>query len=323
MPELPEVQTTVNGLNSTVRGLRIEGAWTNYDSKFHKGKDSIKDPTYFRHFKKEVTGARITRADRVAKNILIRIENGSRVAMKKSVILIHMKMTGHLMYGRYVFDPKAGNAGKTGDAGGWKPAADERPSLHDPYNRFIHFVISLSNKKQIVLSDTRKFAKVTLIPEGELNRSAHLFGIGPDPTQKSFTSEAFKERLLTRPTGRIKNVLMDQTVIAGVGNIYSDEALWRAGIHPEERVHNVPERLLKKLYPALRAVLAKGIDFGGDSMSDYRNIRGERGKFQEHHNVYQKKGEKCSKPGCKGTIIRKVVGGRSAHFCDTHQKLLV
>lgn len=312
MPELPEVQTTVNGLNASIRGLKILDVWTDYNSSFHHGKDSIKDPAYFTRFKKAVTGAKVERVDRIAKNILVRIAKGG----EKSVILIHMKMTGHIMIGRYEFDKKAARDP-------WRPAPDASPALRDPYNRFIHLVFTLSNKKQLVLSDMRKFAKVTLIPETELERTVHLFGIGPDPLKKEFTFEAFKERLERRPTGRIKNVLMDQTVIAGVGNIYSDEALWRTGLHPEERVMNIPDSYLKKLYPALLAVLRKGIDFGGDSMSDYRNIDGERGKFQEHHNVYRKTEQKCSKPGCKGTIIRKVVGGRSAHFCDIHQKLLV
>lgn len=316
MPELPEVQTTVDGLNKSIRGLSITDVWTDYDSAFHRGKDSIKDPTYFKHFRKNVVGARISRVDRVAKNILIRIEKNSKKGTVKSVILIHMKMTGHLLYGGYNIYV----IGRNKHA--WKPALNERASLSNPYNRFIHFVISFSNKKHLVLCDARKFAKVTLIAEKDMAKTIHLIGIGPDPLTKTFSFDVFKVRLNRRPTGRIKQVLMDQTVIAGVGNIYSDEALWRADLHPETRVKNIPDSYLRRLYTALLKVLAKGIDFGGDSMSDYRNIHGERGKFQEHHNVYQKKGEKCTKPGCRGIIVRKIVGGRSAHFCDTHQKLL-
>ncbi|HEX7724420.1 MAG TPA: bifunctional DNA-formamidopyrimidine glycosylase/DNA-(apurinic or apyrimidinic site) lyase [Candidatus Paceibacterota bacterium] len=313
MPELPEVQTTVNGLNARITGLTIRDVWTDYNSSFHKGKDSIKDPAYFSHFKSAVEGARIVRVDRIAKNILVRIEKDGH----RSVILIHMKMTGHIMFGRYEFDSAA-----VRDP--WKPAADASAALHDPFNRFIHLVFSFEKSdKQLILSDMRKFAKVTLITEAEIAESTHLADIGPDPLTKEFTYDVFKTRIMRRPTGRIKNVLMDQSVIAGVGNIYSDEALWRAGIHPEEQPKNIPEPLMKKLYPALIAVLKSGIDFGGDSMSDYRNIDGERGEFQEHHKVYRKKGLPCAKPGCTGTIIRKVVGGRSAHFCDTHQKLLI
>jgi formamidopyrimidine-DNA glycosylase len=312
MPELPEVQTTASGLGRRVRGLKITRVWTDYGSSFHKGKDSIKDPPYFRYFRKKVSGAKIVNVDRKAKNILIHIEKGR----EKSVILVHMKMTGHFMYGRYVFK-------KDGKKGLWAPAPGESPSLRDPFNRFIHFVMVLSNKKHVVLSDMRKFAKVTLIWEQDLDKTVHLESIGPDPLEKSFDLEAFKARLARKPGGRIKQVLMDQSVIAGVGNIYSDEALWRAGLNPEERVKNIPDPLLKKLYSATRAVLEKGIDFGGDSMSDYRNIDGERGRFQEHHRAYQRTGEKCGKPGCKGIIVRKVIGGRSAHFCSRHQRLLI
>jgi formamidopyrimidine-DNA glycosylase len=312
MPELPEVQTTVNGLNANIRGLSITDVWTDYNSAFHTSKDSIKDPVYFRNFKKKIIGRKIANVTRRAKNILIGLDNGD-------VILIHMKMTGHIMCGRYIFE-----ASKKRDP--WTPALDERESLSDPFNRFIHFVLTFSNGKNMVLSDMRKFAKVTLIDQAHLkeglNQSLHLADIGPDPLAPNFSFSVFAERLNRRPTGRIKNVLMDQSIIAGVGNIYSDEALWRVGINPEEPVKNIPENLMKELFRATLTVLKKGIDFGGDSMSDYRNVDGERGKFQEQHNAYRKTKQKCSKPGCDGIILRKIVGGRSAHFCSAHQKLL-
>ena len=111
-------------------------------------------------------------------------------------------------------------------------------------------------------------------------------------------------------------------VIAGVGNIYSDEALWLSDIHPEEKVKDIPDNKLKKLHKAILDVLKKGIDFGGDSMSDYRNILGERGTFQGQHNAYRKTGSPCKKKGCNGEIIRKVVNARSAHFCSVHQQLI-
>ena len=292
MPELPEVQTTVNGLNRHIRGLRIVDVWTDYNSLFQKGKDSIKDPPYFKYFKKKVVGKKVKSASRLAKNVLIGLDNGD-------IILIHMKMTGHLMYGNY--------------------------DRSDPFNRFIHLVFTFNNGKTLELSDMRKFAKITLIPRSDLGKnlekSLHLANIGPDPLARNFTFSLFKERLGRKPNGRIKNVLMDQGVIAGVGNIYSDEALWRTGLNPEERVKNIPDSLLKKLYNDLKVVLKEGIDFGGDSMSDYRNIDGKKGKFQKQHRAYRKTGQKCSKPGCKGIILRKVVGGRSAHFCSVHQKL--
>ena len=106
-----------------------------------------------------------------------------------------------------------------------------------------------------------------------------------------------------------------------IGNIYSDEMLWLAGIHPEEKVADIPSSKMKLLFAGMKEVLAKGIDFGGDSMSDYRDINGKKGNFQHHHNAYRRKGEACGKRGCKGVILRKVVAGRSSHYCSIHQKL--
>jgi formamidopyrimidine-DNA glycosylase len=138
---------------------------------------------------------------------------------------------------------------------------------------------------------------------------------------KNFYFPEFKDRLLLKPHWKIKTVLMDQSIIAGIGNIYSDEMLWSASIHPESKPGKIPKIYLQKLYNEMRKILTKGINFGGDSMSDYRNIYGERGNFQEHHNVYQKKNTECVKKNCQGVIIRKVINGRSAHFCNKHQKL--
>jgi formamidopyrimidine-DNA glycosylase len=308
MPELPEVQTTVNGINKHVRGLTVLDVWTSYNSAHHAGKDNIKDPAFFALFRKMVRGATILEAKRRAKNILIRLSN-------RHTIIIHMKMTGHVLYGEY--KKTKGKDGKTE----WT-AMDKGPLRDDPFNRHIRLVFTLSNGKHLALSDLRKFAKVTYSKDDDLDVSEHISKSGPEPLEDSFDLQAFSKRLHARPAGRVKTVLMDHTVIAGIGNIYSDEILWRAGVHPLEKIKNIPSSRLKIMFLAMKETLNKGIDFGGDSMSDYRNILGESGKFQEKHNAYRRTGKKCTKPGCKGTITRLKVGGRSAHFCDTHQKLI-
>ena len=287
MPELPEVQTTVSGLDKVLRNLTIKDVWTDYNSPYFYESDNIKDPKYFKYFKKRIIGLKILNVTRRAKNVLINLSNNY-------TILIHMKMTGHIMYGDY---------NKT-----------------DPYNRFIHMIITLSNGKTMELCDTRKFAKITLIETNKMNESIHLKDIGPEPLEESFTFERFKERLYIKSKTKIKLVLLDQEIIAGIGNIYSDESLWRSSIHPETLVNKISDRKLKDLYKAIRITLLKGIDFGGDSMSDYRNIHGERGKFQEEHKAYRKTGTKCSKQNCKGKIIRIIVGTRSTHLCNIHQQ---
>ena len=167
----------------------------------------------------------------------------------------------------------------------------------------------------------RKFAKVTLLSTKEIHDSVHLKDLGPDPLDKKFTYAAFKSQLLKRSNGKIKTVLMDQSLIAGIGNIYSDEILWRASVHPLSMVSKIPEKNLKEMFKAMKEVLSKGIRFGGDSMSDYRNIEGERGKFQDHHKAYKRNKKPCLKKGCKGILERVVVGTRSAHFCPVHQEL--
>jgi len=305
MPELPEVQTTVNGLKQRVVGLTITGVWSDYNSPFFKGSETIKDPVYFKRFKKEVIGKKVVSAERRAKNILINLEGNA-------TILVHMKMTGHLMYGAYRFDMKA-------KKDPWKPIEPE--SLKDPFNRHIHLMLTFSNGKNLSLSDVRKFAKVAVVNTDVIHDSPHLLGIGPEPLDASFIFKEFIGRIHLRPNGKIKPVLMDQAIVAGIGNIYADEALWRAGIHPLERVRNISEPKTRVLFDAIKKTLARGLDFGGDSTSDYRNIDGEKGRFHENHYAYQRTGERCQKKGCKGTIRRIMIGQRSAHFCDAHQAL--
>lgn len=288
MPELPEVQTTVSGLHSFVRGLEIKDVWTDYNSPYFKGSETIKDPKYFKYLRKIVANKKILGVSRRAKNVLINLSGNL-------TIIVHMKMTGHLLYGDY--------------------------NRSDPYNRFIHFIIYLSNGKNIELSDVRKFAKVALVPTDTIHDSIHLKGIGPEPLEKSFTCEKFLKKIYTKRNGKIKPTLMDQSIVAGIGNIYADESLWRAGIHPESLIKNLSGVSLKKLFKSIKVTLTKGIDLGGASISDYRNIHGEKGRFQEQHKVYQRKGEKCSKKGCGGIITRIVVAGRGTHFCNKHQKL--
>lgn len=289
MPELPEVQTTVNGLNRTVKGRRIVDVWTDYGSKIYNSqfsifnKDQIKNSKFFKKFKKRIVGARILKARRRGKNVLIDLNN-------HQTILVHMKMTGYFFY---------------------------NPPKKTP---FVHLDFALDNQKHLAFSDMRKFAKVTLISTDKLSESLHVFHLGPEPLGKKFTFDIFKQRLLKKPKGKIKTVLMNQEVVVGVGNIYSDEILWRAGVHPLSTVEAIPEKNLKEMFKAMKETLKKGIDFGGDSMSDYRNINGEKGKFQDYHRAYKRNGLKCQKPKCKGIIKRIVVGARSAHFCSVHQK---
>ena len=291
MPELPEVETTVRGLQKTIKGLTILDIWTDLNTKDKRKNDTVANPLYFKTFKKEILNKKILSSERRAKNILINLSGGN-------TILVHLKMTGYLFYGK------------------------------DPNIKFAHVIFTMSNKHYLVFSDMRKFGKMTLIKTKELNKSKHLKNLGPEPLDTQFTIKNCKLRIQTKPNGKIKTVLMDQSVIAGIGNIYSDEVLWRAGVHPERKVSEINNQEKELIWKAIKETLKKGINFGGDSMSDYKNIYGLPGKFQMHHEAYKRTGEKCRmsrvfsrdrRKNCKGIILRKVVNGRSAHFCSMHQ----
>lgn len=306
MPELPEVHTTVTGLQKVLPGLVIKDVWTDMWSLARLSKNTIKDRSYFPYFKKYTLGRKVLGVRRRAKHILIDLDNGF-------TMIIHMKMTGHLMYGRYMQDRKY-----NGREWAWVPMEKDSP-LSDPYNRHIHVVFTFSNDHHLAFSDSRKFGTVVVEKTDTLHaeRLAHL---GPEPLETTFTLKDFKERIMKSPARAIKTVLMDQSIIAGIGNIYSDEMLHRARILPTRTPRSLHETEWKLLFKEMRNVLLKGIDFGGDSTSDYRNIEGSRGAFHENHQVYLRTKEKCLTKNCKGSIEKLVIGGRSSHFCRTCQK---
>jgi len=300
MPELPEVTTTVKGLNEVLPYLTITDVWSDYFINTKSvALNTIKNKKFFDVFKKEVVGEKFLNAERRGKNILIHLSNNKTV-------LIHMKMTGHLLYGKYSLKDE-------------KWVAQEDGLLKDPFNQFIHFTLSLSNGKTLAFSDMRKFAKVTLFETDKKESHIDLVHIGPEPLL-DLTADILTAQLSKKPRGLIKTVLMDQSVVAGVGNIYSDEILWMSGIHPERRAETLTSSEIKKIFNAMIDVLKTGIELGGDSMSDYRNIHGERGGFQNSHKAYRRTKQACLKKGCGGVIVRKVIGGRSAHFCNIHQR---
>jgi len=218
--------------------------------------------------------------------------------------LIHQKLTGHLLFGKW-----------KSEGGKWK-AQIKGPLLEDPMNRFLHLIFWLNDKRQLALSDLRKFAKVELWDSEKLKEFEEIKSLGLEPLEKSFTFGKF-EKVLGEKKGKIKQVLMDQTVIAGIGNIYSDEILWEAKIHPFKDVSKLNGSELKKIYQAMQTILKKAIEAKGESISDFRRISGEKGGFGPLRKVYRREGEKCSR--C-GTIIKRVkLAGRSVHFCPNCQ----
>lgn len=284
MPELPEVQTIVSDLNKVLPGLKITDVWTDW----------------FKNFKKELVGKKILNLQRKAKFILINLSGNK-------TLVIHQKLTGHLLYGKWKWKEN-----------GWISVLSG-PIQNDPRNRFLHLILNLSNGFQLALSDLRKFAKVLIWNTNELENLTDIKNLGPEPLEPDFTFKKFKQ-VLTRKKGKIKQVLIDQKTISGIGNIYSDEILWEAGVHPLKPTPTLHAEELKKIYKAIPKILNQAIKAGGDSMSDYRRPSGEKGGYQNIQNAYQMDGTKCKKRD--GGIIERIkIGGRSAHFCPAHQEI--
>jgi formamidopyrimidine-DNA glycosylase len=202
-----------------------------------------------------------------------------------------MKMTGNLMYGLY------------------------------PDNKFIHLIFKLSGSQNLVLSDIRKFASVTFCKSDEINLHERVGKLGPDPLNPEFNATELFEIFQNKKGWPAKAALLDQTALAGIGNIYSDEILWQAGVHPLSRSDKIPRHKVREIFHAMIKILKFSIQQGGDSKTDYRNAFGGQGNFQNFHRAYGRKGQKCPKRGCRGIIQRTVIKGRGSHFCPKHQKI--
>ena len=290
------METTIRSLKVKILGRIFFDVWTDFAKQ-------IKRPKNFNQFKREIKGEKIQNIWRRGKNIIFTLS-------KEKSLLIHQKLTGHLLVGRWIF-------GK----GTW--SSEIKGPLQEKTNSYIHLLFTLDNGQMLALSDLRKFAKVELWKTKDLENSEVMKKLGPEPLKKNFSFEKFKEALgnylKLKRKGKIKQVLMDQNIIAGIGNIYSDEILWRAKIHPFEEASRMKERDLKNIYRFLKDVLKKSIILKGESFSDFRTPSGEKGGFDSIRKAYQRDGEKCSR--CKNIIKRVKMGSRSAHFCPKCQKL--
>jgi len=287
MPELPEVETTVNYLKKKVLGRKILSFWTDTPKLLKKPK--------LADFGKLIYGKKINDIKRVGKNILFYLEDNL-------IMLIHQKLSGHLLFGNWEIGEKVKSKIKG-------------PLSTDPQNRFIRFIWQLDNGWQLGLSDLRKFAKIELDSQKKIE--SELFkSLGPDALKISFRE--FRERI-GKYNRSIKEVLMDQKVIAGIGNIYADEILWQAKVSPFLKARELKEDVLKKIYQAMKFILKKALKAHGTSIDDYRLPNGKKGYYQNLRKVYQREGEPCFR--CQSKIQRIKIKERSAHFCPVCQKI--
>ncbi len=286
MPELPEVETIVRGLEKKVKGMTFLDVWTDSPQLFKK--------VSFKELKKKIKGKKIENVRRRGKNIIFDLTGDY-------ALLIHQKITGHLLLGKWKRERRV-----------WV-SKTKGVLQSDPMNRFLRVIFFLDGKLDIALSDLRKFAKIELWEREELEGS--LKGFGPEPMTLSLGE--FK-KLFPGKRGKIKQILMDQSFVAGIGNIYASEILWEARISPLREAGKIKEEELKRIYLAIKKILKKAIKLQGDSFSDFRKVSGEKGRYQDFAKVYQKEGEKC--PACRSRIKRIKQGGRSSFFCPSCQK---
>ena len=289
MPELPEVETTINMLKTKVLNRTFVDIWTDWPSL-------IKKPTSFLEFKGRLKGKEILKITRKGKNIIFHLSGDL-------VMLIHQKMTGHLLYGQW-----------EQENGKWI-SQNNGPLKNDPQNKFLHLIFFLNNGFQMALSDLRKFAKVEIWEKDSFQNASTLKNLGPDALKISLNN--FSQKLKSQKR-KIKQVLMEQNIVAGIGNIYADEILFSAKINPQTPSNTLKQNQIKAIYQSMQTILKLAIKNKGTSFSDYRNPSGEKGNFGNFTKVYQKKGQNCSR--CKTKIQRIKIAGRSAHFCPKCQK---
>jgi formamidopyrimidine-DNA glycosylase len=289
MPELPEVETVRLGLSGLLPGLQIKHVEHDWPKGFPNA------PADVEQF---VIGARVRAVRRRAKVLIIDLSTDYS-------FVIHLKMTGQLVF-----------RSKTARFGAGHPNDSLIGELPDKSTRVI---FSFTDGSKLFFNDQRKFGWARLLPTVEVEQLDFFQKVGPEPLGADFTAEAFIARLMRRSKSGSKAVLLDQTVVAGIGNIYADESLWGAKIHPETKVQDVPKAKLKKLYEALRAVLQLSIEKGGSTDRNYVNHEGRRGSYLTFANVFRREGQPC--PRCGTTIIKLRVAGRGTHICPNCQKV--
>ena len=287
MPELPEVQTTVNDLNRKIKGLTITGIWTDWPKYF---KRSIGG---WETFRKIVKGKKIKKIRRIGKNIIFDLSHDKE-------ILIHQKLTGHLLVGHWQIKNNL-------------PISTEKGLFAEKVNNYIHAIFWLNKNKMMGFSDLRKFGKILVTDKRDFDNLKDLKDIGPDPLTPKFGFNEFKS-LISKKRGPIKKILMDQNVVSGIGNIYSDEILFVAKIHPLKKAEKLGDKELRAIFEAAKKILKKAIKLRGTSTSDYRDTAGKAGRYTEVRLVYQREGEKCPNK-CGGVIKRLKIGSRSTRFC--------
>lgn len=283
MPELPEVETVRRGLAPVMEGRTILRAEVNRpDLRFPLPRDMAA----------RLSGRRVLGLRRRSKYLLADLSGGE-------TLLIHLGMSGRMLIS------------------GHAPGAFVHD--HRPRDRHDHVVLHVEGDVRITFNDPRRFGAMDLFATDRADDHRLLRDLGPEPFGNAFHEDYLIDRLSGRATP-VKAALLDQRVVAGLGNIYACEVLHRAGIDPRRRMRAIARHRIAALVPAIRAVLAEAIEAGGSSLRDYRRADGELGYFQHSFRAYGREGAPCPAPGCSGTIRRIVQSGRSTFFCPACQR---
>ncbi|MEI6237157.1 MAG: bifunctional DNA-formamidopyrimidine glycosylase/DNA-(apurinic or apyrimidinic site) lyase [Candidatus Saccharibacteria bacterium] len=288
MPELPEVETVKMGLKRLLPGLVVTNVKHDWPKSFPNTKAEVGE---------FLIGATIIDVRRRAKVLMIDLSS-------KYSLVIHLKMTGQLVF-----------RGKNSFGAG-HPTDSLIGKLPDKSTRVS---ITFKNSERLYFNDQRKFGWMRLMPTIEISNIDFMRKVGPEPLEPDFSANDFIKRLHKRKNSKIKAVLLDQTIVAGVGNIYADESLFAAKIHPFSQVSAIPQSRLKILHQELRAVLFLSIKKGGSTDRNYVDALGRRGSYIDFALVFRKENQPC--PTCGHEIIKIRVAGRGSHICTHCQKL--
>jgi formamidopyrimidine-DNA glycosylase len=290
VPELPEVETVKRGLQATVEGRRFTYVETR--------RSDLRIP-FPEEFENRLTGRRVERLWRRAKYIMADLDGGETLVIHLGMsgrITVYSKGTGRGL-GAFHYEMAGGEIGR---------------GKHD------HVVFDTDAPARIVFTDHRRFGLMTIVETASIESHKFFKGLGVEPLSKQFDAEYLKEALRNKKTP-IKSALLDQRVIAGLGNIYVCEALWRSRILPTRQAASVKGPQCDVLAPAIKEVLREAVKAGGSSLRDHRQTNGELGYFQKKFAAYDREGEPCIRRGCHGRIKRVVQSGRSTFYCPKCQ----
>lgn len=283
MPELPEVETIKNELAQTVKGKKIASVEIRLPKilAIGEGVDNKNKESAAVLFTESLKNAIIKDVKRRAKLIVIELSGGLS-------ILIHLKMTGRLLY-------------------------NIEPGIHT------HFIFKFKDSSWLLFNDLRQFGYLKLIRSDQAKNLLES-KFGPEPLENNFTLEVFRNILARKKRSRIKIFLMDQKNIAGIGNIYANEICFRAKVDPARTINNLNDQEIKEIFLAIKEILALAIKHKGTSTDEYLDIFGDKGKFVPFLKVYGRQGKKCLRKGCDGVVKKVSLGGRGTFFCPKCQR---